>query len=459
MQKKKGAFNNITQKDGLASNMCRNLFIDQRNTIWVGSNGGLSKIDLKLIGPFGYDVEVFTKKQGLLSNEVNYILSKGDNLILAHNNGISVLNPGLLKNNSTPPPVYITRATNNNYTYKNDSISFLHNENYLKIYYTGISYKNPGTVEYKYKVDGLDTNWVYTSYTSAQFQALSPGNYKFIIYAKNNDGYWSEKPAVLFLTVLPEWWQAWIFKIFIVIAVSGFIFLLIKKRLDKIEKREEEKTELQNKIASTELKALRAQMNPHFIFNAINSVQYFMTSNDPESSQKYLSKFAKLIRYVMDNSKPASIPLEMELEALKLYIDLEALRFENRFEYRINVDKDIDINYVQIPSMLIQPYVENAIWHGLMHKKGDGKLDITIKMQDTILTCIIEDNGIGRERSKEIKATESATYHKSFGMSLTKERLEIISRLNNINPRINVIDLYENGIATGTKVEISIPSF
>ena len=200
-------------------------------------------------------------------------------------------------------------------------------------------------------------------------------------------------------------------------------------------------------------------MNPHFIFNAINSVQYFMTSNDPESSQKYLSKFAKLIRYVMDNSKPSSIPLEKELDALKLYIDLEALRFENRFEYVLQVDKQIDVNYIQIPSMLIQPYVENAIWHGLMHKKGDGKLSIHIKMHDSFLTCIIEDNGIGRERSKEIRSSESLTYHKSFGMSVTKERLEIISRLNNINPRINVIDLYENGLATGTRVEISIPSF
>lgn len=457
--KKKESFYNITQKDGIASNMCRNLFIDDQNTVWVGSNSGLSKIVLRPVGSFNYDVEVFTKKQGLLSNEVNYILNKNGNLILAHNNGISVLNPKFLKNNSTPPPVYITRATNNNYTYKNDSISFLHNENYLKIYFTGISYKNPGTVEYKYKVEGLDTNWVYTTYTSAQFQALSPGNYKFIVYAKNNDGYWSEKPAVLVLTVLPEWWQTWVFRIFIVIVVAGIIFLLIKKRLDKIQKREEEKTVLQNKIANTELKALRAQMNPHFIFNAINSVQYFMTNNDPESSQKYLSKFARLIRYVMDNSKPAVIPLEKEIEALRLYIDLEALRFENRFEYEINVDKNIDVTYVQIPSMLIQPYVENAIWHGLMHKKGAGKLSITIKNDETILTCIIEDNGIGRERSKEIRATESMPYHKSFGMSVTKERLEIISRLNNINPHIHVIDLYENKVATGTRVEISIPYF
>ena len=457
--KKHSTFYNIRQTDGLASNMCRNMLIDKNGIVWVGSNNGLSKITLKKTIAVGFDVNVYSKKQGLLSNEVNFIISRGNELLLAHNNGISIMDPRLLKNNTVPPPIYISHADINNIVYKNDSLKLNYSENYLKINYIGLSYKDPGSVEYKYKMEGLDTTWVYTSYTSAQFQTLYPGDYKFIVYAKNNDGYWSSKPAILCISVFPAWWQTWLFRIFICLLFTGIIFLIVKKRLDKIRKREQEKTDLQNKIANTELKALRAQMNPHFIFNAINSVQYFMTSNDPESSQKYLSKFAKLIRYVMDNSKPSSIPLEKELDALKLYIDLEALRFENRFEYNLHVDKEIDINYVQIPSMLIQPYVENAIWHGLMHKKGSGKLSIHIKMQDSILTCIIEDNGIGRERSKEIRSSESLTYHKSFGMSVTKERLEIISRLNNINPRINVIDLYENGLATGTRVEISIPSF
>lgn len=230
-------------------------------------------------------------------------------------------------------------------------------------------------------------------------------------------------------------------------------------RIDVIKKREYEKTELQNKIATTELKALRAQMNPHFIFNAINSVQYFMTSNDPASSQKYLSKFAKLIRYVLENSKPSTISLDKEIDALKLYIDLEILRFENHFEYQFMIDENINTSFIQIPSMLIQPYVENAIWHGLMHKKSSGKLMINITIKSSILTCIIEDNGIGRVQSQKNKTVESLTQHKSFGMAVTMERIEIISRLNNIAPEVNVIDLYENNLATGTRVEIKSPSF
>ena len=212
--------------------------------------------------------------------------------------------------------------------------------------------------------------------------------------------------------------------------------------MEKIKAREKEKVDLQNQIATTELKALRAQMNPHFIFNAINSVQYFMTSNDPQSSQKYLSKFARLIRYVLDNSKPGAIPLGNEIDALKLYMDLEALRFGGRFTYTVLITENIDLNYVQIPSMLIQPYVENAIWHGIMHKKGDGKITISITMKDAVLTCIVEDNGIGRLKSKEMKSSESLAYH-SIGMSVTKERIELISKLNNIKPRVNIFDLYE----------------
>ena len=199
--KKGNVFHNITKTDGLASNMCRNLFIDSMNTIWVGSNNGLSKIIINSDVPFNYLVDVYTKKQGILSNEINYILSKDNSLILAHNNGLSLLKPALFKNNITPPPIYITQASNNNVIFKKKDIRFLYNENYLKIHYTGISLKNLGTLEYKYKMEGLDNSWVYTNYATAQFQALLPGKYTFKIYAKNNDGYWSQKPAVLHITV------------------------------------------------------------------------------------------------------------------------------------------------------------------------------------------------------------------------------------------------------------------
>ncbi len=450
----------IKKENGLASNMCRDIFIDHNNTIWVGSNNGLSKITLRAKEPFTYKVDVFTEKNGLLSNEVNHIIEYNSELWLTHNDAISVLNPSALKNNLAPPPVYVVNTTINNKTYKENSLRLDYSKNYLSISYIGLSYKMPGSIEYKYKMEGLDTSWIYTKYTSAQFQTLSPGTYKFIVYAKNNDGYWSNKPAELSLVVLPAWWQTWVFYILVFTSLTGLIYLLVKKRIDLVQQRRHEKSEFKTKIATNELKALRAQMNPHFIFNAINSVQHFITSNDPVASQKHLSKFAKLIRYVVDNSKPGTIPIEKELEAIKIFLDLEALRFENRFEYFIHVDNKIDTAFVQIPSMLIQPYIENAIWHGIMPKDGKGKIEVSIELLENTLKCIVEDNGIGRKKSKEFQAQQKFKTHKSIGMSNTRERLEIINQLNNSALSVQIIDLLDKeGNALGTRVELFIPFY
>ncbi|MBK7665884.1 MAG: histidine kinase [Sphingobacteriaceae bacterium] len=199
-------------------------------------------------------------------------------------------------------------------------------------------------------------------------------------------------------------------------------------------------------------------MNPHFIFNAINSVQYFITNNDPVSSQKYLAKFAKLIRYVVDNSKPGTIPLNTELEAINLYLELESLRFENRFTYSVVVDESVDVENTQIPSMIIQPYVENSIWHGLMHKKEKGSIEIILEKKDTVLKCIIRDNGIGREQSKEINLANNKTLKKSIGMANTKERLDIINQMNNGGVSVIVTDILDSdNKVTGTCVELNIP--
>jgi LytS/YehU family sensor histidine kinase len=161
---------------------------------------------------------------------------------------------------------------------------------------------------------------------------------------------------------------------------------------------------------------------------------------------------------VVDNSKPASIPLKTEIEALKLYLELESLRFEGRFVYSINIDESIDIDYLQIPSMLMQPYVENAIWHGLMHKKGNGKIDISIKIENEVLKCVIKDDGIGRKKSRELKQNNGTVSHQSLGMSITKERLDIINQMNNSHLSVSIADLLnDEKESIGTQVELNIP--
>ncbi len=454
---KKGTkFFSITQKDGLAGNMCRSL-LTEGNVTWVGTNNGLSRITVTSMEPFRYEVSTYTSRNGLLTDEVNNIVRLQEKLCVVHNNGITVLDPKELLNNTTPPPVYITATLVNGDSVSGETHSFGYDRNYFNFQFTGLSFKDPGAIEYKYKMEGIDSGWVYTPYTSVKYQTIPPGDYRFVVYARNNDGYWSRDAASMAFTILPPWWQTWWFKLLAISAGLLLVLLIFKMRLGKIRERDRKKAALQNRIAAIELTALRAQMNPHFVFNAINSVQYFITNNDPDSSQKYLSKFARLIRYVLDNSKLTTIPVQKELDALTLYLDLEALRFAKRFSYTITVHPGVDREHTQIPSMLIQPYVENAIWHGIMHKTGEGCLEIGMEMKGNVLKCSIEDNGIGRKKSLELKQ-EKETAHRSVGMSNTKERLEIINQVNNTGLSVTVTDLYDpSGEGCGTRVEIDIP--
>jgi hypothetical protein len=429
------------------------VFIESDN-VWVGTNKGLSKIT-EAGGKL--KIENFYSTNGLLTNEVTAIILHQGKLWLTHNDGISIFEPDYLKNNSYSPPVYINQVlVNDSSVLATRLTSLAHDQNYLTIHYTGLCFKDAGNVEYKYKMEGIDSGWTYTRYTSVKYQTLPPGDYRFIVYARNNDGYWGTTPGLLMFNISPAWWQTWWFRLIAGSILAAMIIAVFKIRLMKIRARESEKSKLRQRVAETELHALRAQMNPHFIFNAINSVQYFITRNDPESSQRYLAKFARLIRYVVDNSKLALIPLKTELEALNLYLELESLRFEKKFEYKIDVAPNIDVNYTHIPSMIIQPYIENAIWHGLMHKKTQGKILIRIELNGDMLKCTIEDNGIGRKRSAELKPATSS--HKSLGMALTKERLDILNQVNNTHLNVMIHDLYDQeGEAMGTRVELNIP--
>jgi ligand-binding sensor domain-containing protein len=451
----------IKQENGLSSNMCRTIFMDSTNVIWVGTNNGLNKITINSYNPLKYIIDTYYSENGLLTNEVNHIIKYNNKLWLTHNDGISVVDPKNIKNNKTPPPVYITEVLiNGENAFAKNLNNLKYSDNYLIIKYNGLSYKEPGNIEYKYKMEGMDTSWIHTKYTSLTFNTIQPGTYRFLIYAKNNDGYWSKYPATFSFTIASPWWKTWIFIAFIILVFGLLVGFAFRYGLNIIERRERLKTIHQTRLSNAELKALRAQMNPHFVFNAINSVQYFITGNDPISSQKYLSKFAKLIRYVVDNSKPAAIPLIKELEALNLYLDLESLRFENKFEYKIDVSNNVDIDNIKIPSMLIQPFVENAIWHGLMHKESKGKINVSIDIKDQVLICIIEDNGVGRKKSREIVKEKNNDFHKSVGMSITQERLDILNQINNSNLTMTIIDLEDsNGNGIGTRVELNLPFY
>jgi len=209
--------------------------------------------------------------------------------------------------------------------------------------------------------------------------------------------------------------------------------------------------------------ALRSQMNPHFIFNSLNSIQHFITTHEKEEALHYLSKFSKLIRKILENSRQNTVSISNELELLQLYIQLEQLRFSNKFDYHISVDETIDTENTEIPPLLIQPYIENAIQHGLINKNSKGDLWLSLERNNGLLICKIEDNGIGRERALEIEQ-KKVSRHVALGIKVTNERISTLSALLDYKIEVTIEDLYkpqqyaEEGLqAEGTRVTICIP--
>lgn len=314
-----------------------------------------------------------------------------------------------------------------------------------------------------YKLENYDNEWRKSSAEKkAYYYNVQPGNYIFRVKAANGKGGWGEKSIVI--SVKPAWWNTWLFRIAAAIFFAGVFYSLIRWRLNEKFNRQLELAEKEKKLAgleqqktALEMQALRAQMNPHFIFNSLNSINNFILANDRLQASAYLNKFSRLVRLILQNSQASFISLESELEALKLYLELEALRFSYHFEYKITVATELDIEGLKVPPLIIQPYVENAIWHGLMQKEDKGRLDIEVSQEDDYLFFKIADDGIGRRAAAD-RASKSATRHKSMGVKITADRITMLQSLNGTVSPVTIIDLlHPDGSGAGTEVLIKIP--
>ena len=219
--------------------------------------------------------------------------------------------------------------------------------------------------------------------------------------------------------------------------------------------------EINKMLAESQLMALRAQMNPHFVFNCLNSIQECIVTQKYGEASKYLNKFSKLFRMVLNNSGKNLVTIDEEKEVLELYLELEQMRFEKSFAYKFDLDDELETEEILIPSMLLQPYVENALWHGLMHKEGERQLHITFeKVNEEVFRCIIEDNGIGRKQSYELKAQQSkAKRHESKGLKISEDRINVLNR-QGYTANLQIIDKYdEQQNATGTRIIIELSNF
>jgi hypothetical protein len=329
--------------------------------------------------------------------------------------------------------------------------------------FAGISYRSVGDITYRYRMIGLDSVWRTTRQTVLEYPILPPGKYEFQLTAVNKFGIGSGMLRQRFAVITPFWLTTWFDMVVVAIFAFG-TWGLASSRIRRIRRRQREREQLNRKMMDIERMALQAQMNPHFIFNCLTSVQQYIVDQDILSANKYISGLARLIRLTLHNSSLAFIRLTDEIDYLSAYMALEKLRFKEKMEYSIDVDPQILQSSCYIPPMLIQPYVENSIRHGLRHRKGGmGYLWLRIRQDGTEgrrgLTVIVEDNGIGRERSAQYKTTEHIEYQ-SRGMTMTAERIRMINAAYGGNIRVEVTDLEDAaGQPAGTRVIMQFRMF
>ncbi|MFT7612345.1 MAG: ligand-binding sensor domain-containing protein [Parvicellaceae bacterium] len=340
-------------------------------------------------------------------------------------------------------------------------LSLPHSKNHLTFHFIGISHSYPKQVKYETFLDGFDEDWNPITQTRfITYSNLPPGSYDFKVRATIDESQWSQEQSFSFTIQSPFWSTWWFISILVLVAI--LILLLIYRARVKSEanKRKTESLIYKTRLMNLEQQSLNASMNRHFIFNALNSIQYYINRQDKLAANRYLSSFAKLIRKNLDSSSSPDnlVQLSEELERLDLYISLEHMRFQNKFEYEINIDPKIEIETIRVPAMFLQPYVENSIWHGVLPLKQPGKIEVIVAQDESNITFVIQDNGIGIDTSLAKKSLLGSS-HESKGMKITSSRINILRKITKRN--IQIIGPFEvkneanEGI--GTKVEIIFP--
>lgn len=421
------------------------------NTIWLGAENGLYNLDMRN-GELRYKIET---NGGLPSNYINYILPVDSMLWVATQEGLVSFNLNQYEINRTPPPIYITGVTvsEEGMDLRGEYVlSF--DQNNLKLTFDGLCFRARGSFRYQYRLLGLDTTWrtLDGGVNFVRYPSLQAGSYVFEVIAVNENGIKSISPAMIKITILPAWWNTWWFRAVVLLFLAGLVWVAVKwmwSRRLKVAEYEAEMVRMQ-------LSTLRAQMNPHFIFNALNSIQSYIVHENNAKASRFLSKFAQLIRLYLDFSGKDEVSLTEEIEALKAYASLEKMRFDDSLEIIFEVDERLDAANTFVPPLIIQPYLENALKHGLLHKKDNRVLKVSFESSgNQLLRCIIQDNGIGREASAKLKSQNSA--HKSWGMSLARQRLELVNRNRKKPFDVLIEDLYDEAkLPVGTRVTVFI---
>ncbi len=444
---------NITEKNGLTSNICRNLFIAP-DAIWVGTDKGLNKITFS-----GTDYRIinFTSTDGLGSDIINAVYADGNNIYVGTPEGLSYFDETKISRTSLCNLLFLSiNASGKQMPTDTSGFILEHGENHITFGFVGISFKSAGKISYQYRLLGLDTTWRTTNETSITYPSLSSGEYEFQLKAVNKFGVRSRLLNIQFQISKIIWERTW-FRLLLIASLLLCIWFVIDYSTRAVKKREKEKSSTVGRIAELEQMALKSQMNPHFIFNCLNSIQHYVIDKDIPAANDFISKFSRLIRLTLENSSKKDISLADEITYISTYLELEQKRFEDRFSFEI-IYSGINKQDYFIPPMILQPYIENAIRHGVRYRDDKkGKIMIKMETENEYLVCTISDNGIGRKISQQYKSKTPIEYQ-SKGMELTFRRVEMFnkSHLSKISIQVNDLEDDQN-MGIGTEVIIYFP--
>ncbi|HEY9178446.1 MAG TPA: two-component regulator propeller domain-containing protein [Flavipsychrobacter sp.] len=444
-------------------NVISSIVPDKLGNIWVGTVNGLYQYIYKANKFIRYD-----ESDGLASSDFNFKAATESNtgqLFFGGKTGMISFDPREVGGRRTVSPVVritsiVVAGRKIPYSpYTGKLLELPHNQNFITISLSIPEYTKPGKHRYRYQLKNFDPGWNYTNNENPQavYTNIPPGEYRFVIQGSADGQHWGKEETQLLVNIIPAIWQRRVFHILfaasLILAVSLIVYWRVKKRIHT----ERTRHMVEKRMAELELSALQTQMNPHFIFNTISSIQHFVLNKDEVTAYSYLTKFARLMRLFLESSKNRFITLKMETELLELYLSLEKLRYENKVNYQLIIAPELNLEAICIPPMLLQPFIENAIKHGLANKAANGMLLVEIglyKDDSSYIHCVIDDNGIGREQSARIKK-QRGNEHISRGMEIVAERIKTYNFISGKTIIFKIVD--KSHPEVGTKVEMFIP--
>jgi streptogramin lyase len=373
-------FSTITTQNGLLSDFCLRIAPDNKGNIWVATVKGLSYIINHTDSRSICHIDSIRNISLSEISEINYLTCVGNILYVGTSTGLVYFNTDKVASNKIPPPVYITsiKINSKNVPVSNNSLNLHYDENYIALSYVGLTYQEAGNTQYRYKMEGIDTGWIYTKYTSVQYPKMPSGKYTFLVNAMNNDGLWNPTPASINFIINPPFWATWWARILGISLVIGFVYWRIKV----IEKREKLKTEANKQITNMELRVLRAQMDPHFLFNSLNTLTD-LVEDKSDNAPKFVNELSRFYRYSFQHGSMQFVPLETEIKQVERYVFMLQIRFSDNLKIIWNIDKRYAEYLLPIHSM--QLLIENITKHNIISSDKPLQVEIMTTSHDSIL--------------------------------------------------------------------------